>query len=186
MSPAKKRVLDAIGHNACDRVPVDFWSTAETDAKLMRHFNVNNRMELLDCVGADIVYIDGPEYTGKPLREYPDGSSDDVWGVRRQTCFVGEGDDYYDGDSILVNDQYLSNSESPWYDVWNSASPEIAEDGIDIDTFYITWSSGAIDPGDTSAQVDLPTETDSWNLIYIILCFRSDITTGGPISYLVR
>ncbi len=104
----------------------------------------------------------------------------------RLTCFVGEGDDYYNGDSILVNGNYLSNAASPWNDVWNSASPELTEDGIDIDTFEISWASGIIEPGDTSAQVDLPTETDSWNLVYIILCFRSEINTGGTISYLVR
>jgi hypothetical protein len=104
----------------------------------------------------------------------------------RLTCFVGEGDDCYDGDSILVNGHYLSNSRSPHNDVWNSASPGLVEDGIDIDTFEISWADGAIKPGDTSAQIDLPTETDSWNLIYVILSFRSATTTGGTISYLIR
>ena len=106
------------------------------------------------------------------------------------TCFVGEGDEYYGGDPpddidcILVNGDYLSNSESPWDNVWNSKSPDLAEDGIDIDTFEIQYPT--IRPGDTSAQVDLPTGIDSWNLVYIILSFRSDVTTGGTISYLLR
>lgn len=104
----------------------------------------------------------------------------------RLTCFVGEGDDYYKGDSILINGHYLSNGSSPQNNVWNSASPGLAQDGIDIDTFEISWASGAIHPGDTSAQIDLPTQTDSWNLIYIILSFRSATTTGGTISYLIR
>jgi len=43
-----------------------------------------------------------------------------------------------------------------------------------------------IELGDTSAQVDLPTKTDSWNLVYIILSFRSETTTGGTITYLIR
>ena len=123
MSVAKKRVLDAIRHNECDRVPVDFWSTAETDAKLMRHFGVSSRRELLDCVGSDIVYIDGPEYTGEPLREYPDGSSDDLWGVRRKTCFVGDGDMQQSYKSVLHSP--LKDAESVedilGYDRWPDA-----------------------------------------------------------------
>jgi hypothetical protein len=100
------------------------------------------------------------------------------------TCFVGEGDEYYEGDSIMVNGVSLSNSESPANNVWNSASPGLMEDGIDIDTFEVNYPT--ISPGDASAQVDLPTETDSWNLVYIILSFRSSVTSGGTISYLVR
>jgi hypothetical protein len=57
-------------------------------------------------------------------------------------------------------------------------------EGIDIDTFLIEYP--AIEPGDTTARVDLPTNTDSWNLVYIVLSFRSDITIGGTINYLVR
>ena len=104
----------------------------------------------------------------------------------KMTCFVGEGDDCYDGDSAKFNGDYLSNAESPSHNVWNSRSPRLAEDGIDIDTFYVSWDSGLLQPGDTSAQIDLPTETDSWNLVYIILSFRSETTTGGPITYLIR
>ncbi len=101
------------------------------------------------------------------------------------TCFVGEGDDYYDWDYLKFNERELSDGRST-NDVWNSWSYGLSEDGIDIDTFYITWSSGLLEPGNTSAQVDLPTKTDSWNLVYIILSFRSETTTGGTITYLIR
>jgi hypothetical protein len=57
--------------------------------------------------------------------------------------------------------------------------------GTDIDTFHVTWGDGLLQPGDTSAQIDLLTETDSWNLVYIILSFRSDVIAGGTISYLI-
>jgi len=100
------------------------------------------------------------------------------------TCFVGEGDEYYDADSLRVNDDYLSNTESPADNVWNSRSPGLIEDGIDIDTFEVHYPT--IKPGDALAQVDLDTETDSWNLVYIILSFYSEVTSGGTISYLVR
>ena len=102
----------------------------------------------------------------------------------RLTCFVGEGDNAYTGDWISVNDVYLSNAASPSNNVWNSASPGLAEDGIDIDTFEVGYPT--IQPGDTSAQVDLPTGTDSWNLVYIVISFSSDVTSGGTLSYLVR
>ena len=92
MTTHKLRVNNVVNHKSCDKIPVDLWTTAETDAKLFRYFSLNSRAELLDKFNIDIVYIDGPEYTGSPLKEYPDGSSDDIWGVRRKICFAGEGD----------------------------------------------------------------------------------------------
>ena len=108
------------------------------------------------------------------------------------TCFVGEGDECWGGDPpddidcLLINGVKLSNSVSPQNNVWNSKSPGLEQDGIDIDTFYVTWASGILEPDDSSAQVDLPTGTDSWNLVYIILSFRSSAITGGTVTYLLR
>lgn len=92
MNGSKQRILDAINHIKYDRVPVDFWSTGETDDKLLKHLGLNNRAKLPDKFNVDIVYIEGPEYTGYPLTQYPDGNNNDIWGVRRKTCFSGEGD----------------------------------------------------------------------------------------------
>jgi len=125
------------------------------------------------------------------------------------TCFVGEGDDYYEDDFIALNapdndpptsipDSYKlwdgtestdhpgSNTSSSPNNVWNSKSLTITADGVDIDTFYVPWGSGLLEPGASSAQVDMYTATDSWNLIYIILSFRSKTITGGTVTYLVR
>jgi len=102
------------------------------------------------------------------------------------TVFVGEGDECWNGDSLIFNGTSLSNAQSPWNNVWNSKSPGVSNDGIDIDTFSITWASGLLEAGDTSTQIDLPTQSDSWNLVYIILSFRSETTTGGSLSYLIR
>jgi hypothetical protein len=41
---------------------------------------------------------------------------------------------------------------------------------VDVDTFD---ASPYIDAGDTSAEVKLYTQDDSWNLIYVILSFRT-------------
>jgi hypothetical protein len=110
-----------------------------------------------------------------------EGDDDDA---AKMTCFVGEGDDYYNYDYLRFNGSALSDGRSS-NDVWNSWSVGLVEDGIDIDTFHVTWGSGLLEEGDTSAQVDLPTATDSWNLVYIILSFRSSSVTGGAISYLI-
>jgi hypothetical protein len=111
-----------------------------------------------------------------------EGDADDA---ATMTCFIGEGDDYYNYDYFRFEGTDLSDGRST-NDVWNSWSVGLVEDGIDIDTFHVTWGSGLLEAGDTSAQIDLLTETDSWNLVYIILSFRSDVVAGGTISYLIK
>jgi hypothetical protein len=101
------------------------------------------------------------------------------------TCFAGEGDDWYEGDYYMFNGTKLDDGTSSINDVWNGRSVGMSAEGIDVDTFYVTWSSGLLEEGDTSATVDIVTDVDIWNLIYTILSFRSDITNGGTISYLV-
>ena len=101
------------------------------------------------------------------------------------TCFVAEGDDYYNGDFIALNDTKLwdgTEGES-LNDVWNGQSIGMTADGVDVDTFYITWASGLLETGDSSTQIDIETDTDIWNLVYIILAFRSEINTSDAISY---
>ena len=99
------------------------------------------------------------------------------------TCFVGDGDEEYSGDYVKVNNgSKLSDGFDP-NNVWNSKSVGLSVSGIDIDTFTVSYPT--IQPGDTSAQVKMPTDFDQYNLIYIILSFRSSITTGGTISYLI-
>ncbi|ADJ26517.1 hypothetical protein Dehly_1225 [Dehalogenimonas lykanthroporepellens BL-DC-9] len=105
------------------------------------------------------------------------------------TVFVLEGDSGITGDQLIVtgqdgNSQNLSNSASSSSNVWNSNSPGLAYPGIDIDTFYVNYP--LIEPGDTSATINLPTQSDGFLLGYIIISFRSDTTTGGAISYLIR
>jgi hypothetical protein len=102
------------------------------------------------------------------------------------TCFVGEGDEVWTGDQIKFNGTALSNAKSPSTNVWNSKSPGLNADGVDIDTFEITWASNLLRPGDTSAHIDLPTVDDSWNLVYIIVSFRSATRTGGNLSYIIE
>ena len=132
------------------------------------------------------VDFDNDGQTGGTISGFivPDQVAGEV-NAARLTCFVGEGDDYYNYDYLKFNATALYDGKTT-SDVWNSWSLVMSKDGVDVDTFYITWRSGLLQPGDTSAQADLPTQTDSWNLVYIILSFRSETTTGGAISYLIR
>lgn len=109
----------------------------------------------------------------------------------RITVFVGEGDKGYIYDYFRVNGVNMSNTSSPSNNVWNSDSPGLTVEGVDIDHFDITWASGILDTGDTSVQIDIPTgtsppNTDGFSMVYIIFSFRSETTSGGAITYLVR
>jgi hypothetical protein len=118
------------------------------------------------------------------------------------TCFVGEGDDFIDGDKLKFTGQsgnymYLTNGTYHWYNVWNMHSPGMTFDGVDVDTFEIPWQNGSgqalVVPGDTTAHLDLPSETaggydgsDAWNLVYLVLSLRSKTTTSGTTHYVIR
>jgi hypothetical protein len=118
------------------------------------------------------------------------------------TTFSGEGDVWYTNDYVEVNGTKIwdgvtcsSNSEGTPTNAFNSTSLGLStHDGIDVDTLgidppngeYITWASGILNTGDTSAQIDMVTHQDVWNLVYIIISFRSETTTGGAISYLIK
>lgn len=106
------------------------------------------------------------------------------------TAFVGEGDNWFSGDYLKFNapkpNSNLSNPESPAGNVWNGRSyPRSSNDGVDIDTFTITWDSGLLEPKQTTAHLDLPSD-EAYNLIYLILSVRSETTMGGFLSYLMK
>jgi hypothetical protein len=120
------------------------------------------------------------------------------------TCFVTEGDDALTGDYFAMNDEPLwdgttsnGNDSNTPENIWNGKSHILGSaDGVDIDTpginptlsppQYITWASNILQPGNTSADIDLYTESDYWFMVYMILSFRSETTTGGSLSYLIQ
>ncbi|MFA5309861.1 MAG: hypothetical protein WC370_10325 [Dehalococcoidales bacterium] len=115
------------------------------------------------------------------------------------TTYMGEGDVWYQNDYIAMNGVKLwdgtntaDNSKNNPDNVFNSTSLGLGSyDGIDIDTLgidppngqYITWDSHILSPGDTYARIDMVTHTDIWNMIYIIISFRSETSMGGILSY---
>ena len=92
MTP-KERVLAAIDHQEPDRVPLDFWPGRGTEARLLRHLDLESSDELQDFLGSDVrcVY---PRYVGPKLNVSEDGSYEDFWGVIRKPYAHGSGGAY--------------------------------------------------------------------------------------------
>jgi hypothetical protein len=120
------------------------------------------------------------------------GSEDDAV---KMTCFVGEGDSWYTGDNIYLNGHQLNTGASGSALASNNCMNSMSnsggiagyppDDGIDLDTYSIDGSQHYIQPADSSATVRMKTGTDVWNLVYMILSFRSDITGNGLLSYVI-
>lgn len=129
----------------------------------------------------------------------PERIGDDPYAAKL-TCFVGEGDNAYVDDFIAFNtpeadrdppedidDKYkLWDGTTPEdiNNVWNSKSIGLTADGIDVDTFNITWD--LLHADDSEAYIDLYTGQDNWMLIYMILSVKSKTTIGGTTHYLIQ
>ncbi len=105
------------------------------------------------------------------------------------TCFVGEGDECWLPDTLAVNGVELwdgttsdSNYEGYPHNVWNAESLDM-QNGIDIDTFTIGWD--ILHADDTEAQIDLVSDNDNFNLIYLVLSVRSETVIGGTRHYTI-
>ena len=102
------------------------------------------------------------------------------------TYFVGEGDNHYAGDQIRVNGSSLSDAVNPSNNPFNSYSNALDNpslSGIDIDDFDM---SSYISSGDSSTEVELDNGSEIYDLVYIILSFRSEVTSRGTVTYLIR
>jgi hypothetical protein len=126
------------------------------------------------CYAGDFVAFNAPsQYWSNPW-SIPDGSPSKLWdGITADA-------------SQLILPPYLPNTAAQPDNVWNSYSQTGLSDGVDIKTFNVTWASGLLHAADTSARIDLPTQVDAWNLVYMIFSFRSSVSSGGSISYLIR
>lgn len=94
----RERVLAALSHTEPDFTPCDYFATPEIHEALIRHFGITTRMqqqvlsgtasttganEVQECLGTDIRYIE-PPYIGPELPRYDDGSTMNIWGIRRR------------------------------------------------------------------------------------------------------
>ncbi|HOL68157.1 MAG TPA: hypothetical protein PKX93_11935, partial [bacterium] len=79
---SRQRVQRSLEHQTPDRVPCDFWAVPEVTERLRKQLNLHSSAHLLDYLGIDLRYV-FPEYIGPALRSFPDGSREDLWGIRR-------------------------------------------------------------------------------------------------------
>ncbi|NIA07390.1 MAG: hypothetical protein GWP14_07125 [Actinobacteria bacterium] len=82
MTP-RERVQAAFAHTQPDYTPCDYFATPEIHQGLLTHFKVSSDEELRDRLGTDIRYVN-PPYTGPELPTFDDGSTADIWGIRRR------------------------------------------------------------------------------------------------------
>ena len=98
MTP-RERVLAALSHTQPDYTPCDYYATPEIHMALARHFGLGTPRSIAgslggsaaamedggvaERLGTDIRYVN-PPYIGPPLPTFDDGSSLNLWGVRRR------------------------------------------------------------------------------------------------------
>ena len=117
----------------------------------------------------------------------------------RLTFFVGEGDEQLSGhtsgytvfqEKVYLNGVVLNTGAvGTWNEndnAWNSISTvgTTGLDGMDLKTYTVTYPT--IKPGDSQATLRMTTQMDVWQLVYMILSFRSDVTNSGLLSYIVQ
>jgi len=126
------------------------------------------------------------EFTISGFLAPPELSEDDT---SHLTYFVGEGDAHFVDSQIGINigtakGEWLEDDPpNPMSNVFNSKSSAIPitdSDGIDFDVFELPQD--CILPYDASALVTLRTTSEIYFLVYLVLSFRSDLTTGGIIT----
>ncbi|MHB1294443.1 MAG: uroporphyrinogen decarboxylase family protein [Anaerolineae bacterium] len=85
MTP-RERWLAVLQRAKPDRVPMDYWTTAEARDKLMQHLRVESERDLLRRLHIDRPITVGPRYVGPPVP-----ANEDVFGVHYQMVDYGTG-----------------------------------------------------------------------------------------------
>lgn len=84
---SRERTFLALDLEQPDRIPIDFWASKAFRKKLESALNMAFE-RVLDAHDVDLRYIEGPKYVGPPLARFPDGTEEDLWGVRRRAVKV--------------------------------------------------------------------------------------------------
>lgn len=118
---SRERTFMALNLEEPDRVPVDCWLSAGFERKLAQQRGLT-REQFLDLHEVDLRYIPGPEYIGPPLRQFADGTDEDIWGVRRQAVRVptSGGSENYREVAVSPLASASSVEEVEAYDHWPS------------------------------------------------------------------
>jgi len=123
---SRERTLTALSFAEPDRAPVDCWLSSGMKAKLGIQ-STGQYEAFLDAHDIDLRYIDGPVYTGPPLRIWGGGLDEDIWGVRRRLVEapVGDGIEWYrevalsplaDARTVEEVDRYTHWPSPDWFD----------------------------------------------------------------------
>ena len=80
----RQRVLAAIDHRAPDRIPIDYWAVDSVTQRLLGHYGLADREQLLRRLGVDLRYVMGPSFCGQQFHIHDGGLIEDHWGVLRQ------------------------------------------------------------------------------------------------------
>jgi uroporphyrinogen decarboxylase len=81
---SRERILAAIRHEELDRVPMDYWGTAEATDKIMKGIGAKTEDDFIRILHLDKIRSVSPRYVGPKLHE--EGlMKADIWGVVRKT-----------------------------------------------------------------------------------------------------
>jgi hypothetical protein len=82
---SKARVRAALSHQEPDRVPINYFSNPEVDARLKAHYGLapDGDEALRRALGVDFRCVGAP-YSGPPLHAEMPGRRIDEWGIRRK------------------------------------------------------------------------------------------------------
>ncbi len=135
MMTSRERVQAAFAHSQPDYPPCDYFYTPEIHDALLQHFGVSHADDVRDCLGTDLRYIN-PPYIGPPLLEYDDGSTMNIWGIRKKPM-PNEYGDYaepvnfpYASWKTVAEAEQFPWPEPDWYDY--SVIPELCKKYPDL------------------------------------------------------
>lgn len=92
MTP-RERWLAVLQRRTPDRVPMDYWTTDEARAKLLRHLALGDERDLLRRLHIDRPFTVAPRYVGPTVQEDEDvfgiryTLADYGWGTYREDCY---------------------------------------------------------------------------------------------------
>ena len=97
---SKQRVLDAVRHKTPDRVPRNLMVVPELEARLCTALGVSDYEEVRAYFGVDLRRVcgkfEGPLQLAPRKRVLPDGTWEDVWGIRYRCVSTESGGTHHD------------------------------------------------------------------------------------------
>ncbi len=117
----KERFKLVTEHKDTDRPVIDFQAAPEITEALKNYFRVDDN-GLLDILHIDVRHL-GAEYIGPPLRTFPDGSREDMFGIRRKSIKAAVGttfvETYNPIASMKTIDDFRKGYSFPSYDYFD-------------------------------------------------------------------